>query len=86
MVKRGNPKDEDYIYLKAGKYVDTKVNLSNVYSIPECKRCMIQFKSIIQHIIIGNSIKSQNSEHHRLIEIRGNTATFSIINQNSFPN
>lgn len=81
MVKRGNPEREDYVFLPAGGSVGTEFDLSQVYSVPECRECRLKFKGRIHHVVVDGQQFPQTADKHMSVDIPGNEVSFRITNQ-----
>jgi peptidyl-Lys metalloendopeptidase len=80
MVKRGQPKKGDYIHIDPGRSVSVEVDLSNVYKLPVCKECRVEFKGRIYDFSTSGDSTPKSSEEHQMLSITGNTVTFSVVN------
>jgi peptidyl-Lys metalloendopeptidase len=80
MVKRGQPKKGDYIHIEPGRSVSAEVDLSNVYKLPVCEECRVEFKGRIYDFSTDGDTIPKGSEEHHMVNITGNTVSFRVVN------
>ena len=80
MVKRGQPKKDDYIQLLPRKSVSARIDLLSAYKLPTCNQALIEFKGRIHDYTTSADMIPKSTEKHQMINIIGNTVTFSIAN------
>ena len=80
MIKRGEPQKDDYIQLLPRKPVSVRVDLSSAYTLPTCNQTLVEFKGRIYDHTTSANLTSRTAEKHQMIDITGNTVTFSVVN------
>jgi peptidyl-Lys metalloendopeptidase len=80
MVKRGQPKKDDYIQIEPGRSVSAEVDLSNGYKFPVSEECRVEFKGRIYDCSTSIDSIPKSSEEHQRLNITGNTVTFRVVN------
>ena len=78
MVRRGQPKKDDYVHIPPGSSVSVEVNLSDTYTCPACKECRVEFKGQIYDFSKSADYLPKKSEEHQMINTIGNTVTFNV--------
>jgi hypothetical protein len=79
MVKRAEPRKEDYLFLKSGESETVTVDLTEVYPIRACKKCRVTFRGSIYDTAESETEVPRLSEKHRPIPIKGNSLIFPVL-------
>lgn len=78
MVKRGNPRPEDYTYIAPHSTVKVVSDISEVYHIPPCRECRVTFRGRVHDIVREKNLLPRKSGEHLGLDIPGNTVSFRV--------
>ena len=78
MVKRGNPGKEDYVLIHAGGSAHAEFDLSQAYSLRECKECRLSFKGRIRDVVVDGQHVPQAAEQQVSVQAPGEPLSFRI--------
>ena len=78
MVKRGNPGQEDYVLIHAGGSAHAEFDLSQAYSLRECKECRVNFKGRIHDVFVDGEHPSRAADQQASVEVPGEPLSFRI--------
>jgi hypothetical protein len=79
MVKRGEPKETDYLRVPSGGSVAATVNLCDAYTLSECRECRLKFSGEILDVIFGEQLTLSPGVEPHTIKVSGNAVTFKIV-------
>lgn len=78
LVKRGNPGEDDYILLHPGGSAHAEFDLSEAYSLRECKECRLKFKGRIHDVVVDGQHIPHAADQHVSVEVPGEPLLFRI--------
>lgn len=78
MLKRGEPRQEDYVHLPPGGSVSRAVDLSEAYDLAPGKRCRLRFRGDVLDVYMGQQLIRQPGVKPQSMVIAGNAVTFTI--------
>ena len=78
LVKRGNPGEDDYVLLHPGGSTQAEFDLSQAYSLRECKECRLKFKGRIHDVVVDGQHVPHTADQHVSAEVPGEPLSFRI--------
>jgi len=78
MVKRGNPRREDYVRIGPGESLSATVDLSTGYNLGERGEYRIEFKGRIHDVIHGGQLQFRTQIASLGMDVKGNAVAFRV--------
>jgi peptidyl-Lys metalloendopeptidase len=78
MVKRGEPRAEDYMRIDPGESLSVDVDLSAAYDFSIPGTYQVRFKGRIYDVVKDAAALPRKRDQHQIINITGNSVTFNV--------
>ena len=79
MVKRGDPRPEDYVRIDPGASRSIDVDLSSAYDLSIPGTYQVTFKGRIYDVVKEAAVLPRKRDQHQIMNITGNSITFNVV-------
>ena len=79
MVKRGDPRPEDYVSIDPGAYRSIDVDLSSAYDFSVPGTYQVRFKGRIYDVVKEAAALPKKRDQHQGMTITGNSIIFNVV-------
>ena len=79
MVKRGDPRPQDYVRIDPGASLSIDVDLSSAYDFSIPGTYQVRFKGRIHDVVKEAVVLPRKRDKHQGVNIIGNSVTFNVV-------